>query len=1538
MKKSTLVWFVLLTCFSLRAQDIKQREKFIKDFEKILSTFAQKEHKDFIKDELTPLLVKSGKFSEDYFDEMTATMDVLVDKKQKPIPVIYNYVYSMYSFVKNDQPKYSFDAWQGTVDKLLDARNLNKMEDFLEMSANFFSKNIIAQSPSFNWLYRGGLYYFEFDQKPLIKFESGRLVCLVENSNKNEKEKPYIDSIVIYGAIGTYDPVLKKWVGRGGQITWEKAGLPRTETVAELTGYDISLKSSNFSCDTVTLTTPYFNKPIKGKLNDRAFRINREEDKNYPQFLSFEKRLSIKQIKENVDYEGGFSLMGKDFVGVGAAGIPARLSISRNGKLFSFVQGQNITVNAQKIKVPLAKIAIYIGIKDSIFHPGVDFTYDLEGQLLDYERTGQGISQSPFSNSYHQVDMYVPKLSWKYDSPEIELTYNFGMSQDQRYAKLESKNYFDGRLYDQLQGLDKVHPIAAVADYCYKHDEYTMPEGKMASSMSKTIEQAKPMLLQLASLGFISYDTETKIITVNQKLINFAKSKSNKMDYDNLLFLSDMRPKKLTGYSEEQIKKEAYLQEIVKDYEEKNRIRQGMKNFGILNLGTMELSLDAVDMVTISDNQSTAVFPEKSKVILKENRNFNFSGWVASGKIEVNTLEANYVYNTNKINLFKTDKSVFRVRPMSEQDGKESITMVNQIQGVTGEILVDDPKNRSGNNKTITQFPKLIVSKPSQIFYNDKSIYRGAYDSSRFYFTLDPFEMDSLDNFKERHQRWKGELTSAGIFPKFREELKIMPDYSFGFVTKAVAGGYDFYNTTAKYDNKIILSGKGLQGAGTINFVHSTSISKAFTFLPDSTIGYAEFNNKPILEGVQFPDIQSPEAFITYVPRGNVLKAASTPQQELSMFEKESRFKGTVFITPKGSTGNGVVTFKDANLGSENFKFKRWDIDADTANFNLKNNFKVDDEDPLALKTENLNAHISFEKRKGEFRSNQGESKVYFPVNQYLCKMDFFTWFMDEEAIELSSKADRDLNLKTDLDLLGANFFSLHPEQDSLRFKSREAKYSLREKTIYCSKIEYIDIADARIYPDSGRVTIRKKARMETLENSIVVANSVTKYHKFVKARTEIKARRKYESEGDYPYYDADSTMTMIKMDKIGVDSTFQTVASGKIGSKDNFKLSKHFDYYGDVRINSNVPLISFTGATRINHDCEKFTRSWMAFKAEIDPKNIQIPVSTEMKSLDSLSLSAGIVWRNSKSIEEIRLYPTFLSQLEEKGDPIVFTSAGVLQYDMAAKEFQIGSKEKLINRNEKGNYLALHTESCSLNGDGVIKLGMDMGSSVSVDMVGVINYNQSDGQTNMNVTARYNLPVEEKSFEKIAEKVLATAELKPMDFASTTYEKALVEWTDRRTADKLKSDYTVEGEIKRLPSEAKGAVVITGLRISSFTNPKFEERGLYTDAESAVLVSVFDKPVMKYLPIRAFFQQIYSGSGGDHFGLHITNPGGSDYYLDYTMAKKDGELKIYTSDTEFEAAINELKADKKKSKDFSYEITPNRIYLSKFLRLFGTE
>jgi hypothetical protein len=341
-----------------------------------------------------------------------------------------------------------------------------------------------------------------------------------------------------------------------------------------------------------------------------------------------------------------------------------------------------------------------------------------------------------------------------------------------------------------------------------------------------------------------------------------------------------------------------------------------------------------------------------------------------------------------------------------------------------------------------------------------------------------------------------------------------------------------------------------------------------------------------------------------------------------------------------------------------------------------------------------------------------------------------------------------------------------------------------------------------------------------------------------------------------------------------------------------------------------------------------------MSFKSEIDPKNIQIPVLENMKDLDGNAISAGIVWRDSPSTDSLELYPTFLSTLVDSKDPIVMTSSGYLQYNSSATEFQIGSKEKLINRQEPGNFIALHTESCSMNGDGIIELGMDFGE-VDVDAVGVVNYNQSTGETSMNITAKFNMKVDKGLMQDVADRINAVEGLKPMDFNSTTLEQAVLQWDDQKTAEEFKSKYVIDKTVKKIPDGLNATFTITGIRLSSFSDN--QTHGLITNVQSAVLVNMYGKPVMKYVPFKAFFQQIYSGGGGDKFALLIDIPGGRDYLFDYSMVKKDGILRIATGDLEFSTALSELKEEKRKSKNFKYEGTAQSIVRLKLLELFGT-
>jgi hypothetical protein len=153
--------------------------------------------------------------------------------------------------------------------------------------------------------------------------------------------------------------------------------------------------------------------------------------------------------------------------------------------------------------------------------------------------------------------------------------------------------------------------------------------------------------------------------------------------------------------------------------------------------------------------------------------------------------------------------------------------------------------------------------------------------------------------------------------------------------------------------------------------------------------------------------------------------------------------------------------------------------------------------------------------------------------------------------------------------------------------------------------------------------------------------------------------------------------------------------------------------------------------------------------------------------------------------------------------------------------------------------------------------------------------------------------------------------------------------------ADRVKSDYTIKGELKKLPSQLETSFVFTGLKLSSFDKRSMEEKGLISNSTTAVLVNIYDKPVFKHVPLKMFLQQMGPLAGGDRFGFLIDIPGGLEYYFDYILVKKDGTMRIITGDETFSNAVNGIKEDKRKIKNFRYEISTQRVYLSKFMNLF---
>lgn len=1538
--RSNFFFLSLIIIFSLnpvfgQKDQLKARENFLKDFEKNLSSSGDRSVAPFIKKELTPMVMNLTAFPDNRFQQMKTNIGLIYENAHSYYPSAYEYVQAVYGLMKRKKTGKIFDDWHTIVDEMLTKRNPRRLKDFIAQSANFLYKNILSENRNFYWFAYADNFEFVSSHSPVLKFDKVTLVCRTINNGVNRKKYAYADSVKIVNTRGSFDMSLEKWKGKGGTFTWEKVGLPAGETHAELMSYDVSMHSTNLSVDTVLLTTPYISYPIKGKLRDRAM-IGAHHDTHeapFPRFLSYQANFQIKNIVPGVDYVGGFSLTGDEFVGVGNKQKQAKLTYYRNDKVFIVSHSDKVRIGKDMLRTPFASFSLYFGTNDSIYHSGLDISYSLKDGDIRFIRGKSAQTQAPFVDSYHKLDLYVDEISWNKNAKQLVLGYNMNTSKQQRKAHFESFNYYDGRLYQSLKGMSAVNPLYALYHYAYKYDKFTMTDGNAASALQSSLDQVKRQLLKLATLGFINYDTERGIVHVNPKTEHFVKANSGKIDYDNLSFVSNLSPIRIDDL-ERNGEVDAEKKERI---QERNAKRAKVTEYGTIDLGTLAMHLNAVDVVKISDAKHTAIFPSNSQITVNKNRQIDFAGWISSGRWQINIKEGNYSYEKNKFNIFKSDIALFNVPPFRKEDGTQAIPLQSKIVGLKGDLLVDDVSNRSGLSKKFNNYPIIESKEKTKVFYDYKKLYKGAYDKDRFYFTIEPFKVDSLLSFDVKSIRFKGVLTSAGIFPPISNALKVMPDYSLGFSQSSPPEGYPFYGDVAKYSNKILLSNNGLQGAGTINFINATAKSKQlFTFLPDSTVGVATFVNKPQEAGVQFPDAKSDDAYITYLPKAKIFKASSH-KKPISMFDQQANLFGTVTIKSSGMRGNGVIDLTDAAMGSTNFNFTRWVAKADTSDFQLKNKYKDkgSDENPLAISSENVNGTLDFKKRKGVFKSNAGQSIVRFPVNEYICRIDQFTWMMDQGAVTLQSQkiTQSDIALKGGVDLVGPNFYSVNPKQDSLQFRSPEARYDLKKRTIFAKKVDYIRVADAKIFPDSGNVVIHKHAKMDPLEHSKIVANYITKYHTIVNATTQINGRKSYLASGDYSYGIKNSKeRQMIHMDKIEPNDSLQTVALGNIAQTDSFHLGKHFRYYGKVHLNASNPFLRFEGATQIVHDCSKFSRNWMAFNAYIDPANIQIPVSETMHDLEGNTIMAGIVWRNSTNTDSVSMYPTFLSAVDNDDDPVVIKAHGLLQYDKDAHEFQIGSKEKLVNRSAPGNFIALHTESCSLHGDGVINLGLDL-APVKTKAVGVVNYNQETDKTDFNITLAIYAPVDKKIMQTIGENINKTPGLSGADFNSSTIEQALAQWIDQKTADKIKSDYVLKKEFKSVPKELKDAIVISGLHLTSHTVNGDQQRGIMTSVDQAIVVNVFDVPVMKYVPFKLFATQ--RSRLGDRLAFKLDIPGSYMYFIDYDH-RKNGIMNILTSDKAFNDAVVALKPNDKKYKNFSYDVTKKSAYLSLFLRVFN--
>ena len=458
----------------------------------------------------------------------------------------------------------------------------------------------------------------------------------------------------------------------------------------------------------------------------------------------------------------------------------------------------------------------------------------------------------------------------------------------------------------------------------------------------------------------------------------------------------------------------------------------------------------------------------------------------------------------------------------------------------------------------------------------------------------------------------------------------------------------------------------------------------------------------------------------------------------------------------------------------------------------------------MSITTRNYLAHFDFDQMKGEFKSSKGISRVDFPVNQYACSMDRFDWLVNERSIRLfndhSEESDAADTMNNDnlvnYKFPGTEFVSTHPLQDSLRFFSKQATYDLNTNIISAEFVKVIRVADAAIFPDSGRVYIHPEAKMRPLHNANIIANANNKYHHIYNCDVSITSRKKYTGTGYYDYVERDQHKQQINFTRIAVDTSGETVAEGSILDTTRFFLSPEFEFRGTISLRASQRNLNFEGGFRPVQDCFAKPLAWTYFSSDINPQQVMIPLEDPLRDIHFQKLGLGIMFSNVNN----QIYPAFFFPKKTYNDSTIISSQGKIDYDLSGNSYRIMQMENRKNATLPGNKLSLTTKDCVIHGNGKLNLAMNSGA-LAIESWGTIDHYVIPDSTNVRVAITLDFPFDEDAMTKFTTQLSAT-NLSGLVFTTSPYLEAMKTILGKKEFDKIRSEMEMVGKIKRFPDE----------------------------------------------------------------------------------------------------------------------------------------
>ncbi|BDS11660.1 hypothetical protein [Aureispira anguillae] len=1499
--------------------------------------------------------------SKAHYQALALIGNKLLKHTQKAI--VFQYLLTIINtFSKDKQLSFSeLEKWLRITRQFLDKTTANtKVEDYLKWVSIFLETGQLYEAPKavHQWLASSSSFDWSYEEGRLaVNYSKTNLYCYAQK-----------DSLSILNTQGSYFPLEKHWEGLGGRVNWRKKD--QQSPYALLGEYQINTVHDFYSASEVRLYNWFGNAPPLQGVLDHKIRKRSIASFRHPIFKSAiaeleQERKGIK-AKGGWILEGEkLQLLGKvDTTATIYLQNKAQRRIAKiESAAFDWLKNGQIQSLAATTTLYLHGVN---GSLDSICHPEINFLYDPKLRTILLTRTQRKISEVAYANSLQAMNITANRVEWQIDSNTIAFgdnNQNALFSSEAYFDEGLVTAYQSLGMVNPLikMGLYGIKLNASI-DTNLNPSEHWLDANDLALVLDKRME--KVILMTSNEIQRARKNTSFKIIEEQQDFSDFmrgsgllyrfaamdvkkmptliANSTFNKettlplylrMEKDGFLIYNKSKGrlrlrKKLFHYITS-----TNRQKIEHDYDKIRLLAlpsnsKSKKNNAVLNIDKKELAVFGVRQFLLSDSQQVFVQPQKTVRCL-EKGNLHFEGQLSAGNCDFLGRDFKFNYTTYQVGLEKIDRLNFFIykrkkynnqwaqqkensppaRAVDSQGNptRELEAIQTVLEGAKGVLSIDSPTNKSGRKKSATKFPSFESTTFSRAYYDQRNLQgKNSYPRATFYYQLEPFVLNALDELKPAQLSFNGSLYAANIFAPITTPLRVMyHDLSLGFrmlipnhKPEAIYCRH-LKNGLGTFSGVLELSNAGLMGKGRFSCLGASMLANAITFLPELLTANAveQFSlSASVQAGIEFPRVEGENIKVRWLPYQDslCLNSALGEGFPFRLFEQQNcSLDGQLTLTTEGLKGRGTFDWSGATIESNpkgDYEFGQNGLSSSSAAVILKANGAQ----KFGFENENVALKIDFKQKIADFIVQEENLITELPYNKYQTSLDQFHWNMATNHILMERTNGKK-----------GFFLATEAAQDALKFKGTKADYNLETGQLKIDGVDYIRVADAFIYPNKGQVLLEGAAKLKPLKGAIVIADTLHQNHLIQDAEISILNKNAYKGKGFLTFDWGNGRLQKIALPNLQTQRVSEhesvTTAEGKIDESASFYLGQHLQFKGKVKLYAQSKLLSFEGEAKLASSIFP-NQQWFPIQSSIDKQNVYLQLQRS-KQLSNKNLYTGLYL----NLDSIGLYTTILGAPKRASDRAIFETIDIFKFDSEHGNYCWGSAARLLAGNTVGDVLKINEQRQKVVIDG--RFNWDKGFNkkgmpqIGLDMVGNCTYllnSEKDCHFEITMGIDFKLPTVLKAL--MVADFLSDENLKhPLDYNRINkldFAQHLQNWIkDKNLFDRLWKRFKNQGDLQLPKNKRQDFFFIHNPLFWNAKTMSFQSKN-----KSLQLVSIGSQHLGQLVDGKLAI--LPNDRDGDALIYYLTAASGNWYYFHY----QNGKLITVSNNPIYNKAITNLK------------------------------